>query len=157
MNYFFSTKPVLIFLSAVLMLSITSCGAPSDKTIREDVSRELAKNPDFKSITSDVKDGVVTLTGDCKTGGCDSSAAVQVKQVKGVKSIENNIHKNLTTDLTLRTSVQSIISKYAGVQADVAAGVIVLRGTIEKNQVEPLMIELQALKPKKLDNQLAVK
>ena len=61
------------------------------------------------------------------------------------------------TDLTLRTSVQSIVTKYAGVQAEVASGEVVLRGTISRDLLEPLMTELKALNAKKIDNQLAIK
>jgi hypothetical protein len=60
------------------------------------------------------------------------------------------------TDLTLRTSVQTIISKYQGVQADVVAGVVILRGTIQRDQLQPLMNELSSLSAKKIDNELAV-
>ncbi|QJD95420.1 BON domain-containing protein [Mucilaginibacter robiniae] len=121
------------------------------------MTQKLQQNPQFKEIGATVKDGVVTLSGNCENGDCDSLAAQQVKTVGGIKSIDNQIHKQEKTDLTLRTSVQSVVSKYDGVQADVAAGVVVLRGSIDKKDVNSLMTELQVLKPKKLDNQLAVK
>lgn len=147
----------MIWLSASIMLFLSACGSPDDKDIQRNVIQELQNNPELKGITSSVKEGVVTLSGNCQSAGCDSLAETQVKKIDGVKSVNNQMQNEATTDLTLRTSVQSIISRYDGVQADVAAGVVVLRGTIEKKQVDPLMNELQALKPKKLDNQLAVK
>jgi hypothetical protein len=35
--------------------------------------------------------------------------------------------------------------------------VVVLRGSINRNQIQPLMNELTNLQPKKIDNQLAIK
>ncbi len=75
----------------------------------------------------------------------------------GVQKVESNITKDNSTDLTMRTSVQSIITKYPGVQADVAGGVIVLRGTIDRDNLQSLMSDLGTLHPDKIDNQLAVK
>jgi hyperosmotically inducible protein len=97
------------------------------------------------------------LGGTCDTQDCEALAEQKVKALKGVKSIENRVNADRATDLTLRTSVQAIISKYEGVQADVAGGMVVLRGSIDRNQVQPLMNELQALQPRKLDNQLAIR
>ncbi len=147
-----------IFLVAGLLLFTTACShKPKDEDIQANITKQLKESPDYKSINVSVKDGVVTLSGRCLGQGCDSLIENQVKGVDGVESIKNNIQKDVATDLTLRTSVQSIISKYEGVQADVAAGVVVLRGSIDKKQLQPMMNELEALKPKKLDNQLALK
>ena len=42
-------------------------------------------------------------------------------------------------------------------QADVAAGVIVLRGNINRDNLQFLMSDLSILHPQKIDNQLVVK
>jgi hypothetical protein len=55
----------------------------------------------------------------------------------------------------MRTSLQSILSNIPGVQADVTFGVIVLRGTIDRD-LQPLMSDLTKLNPEKIDNQLSV-
>jgi hyperosmotically inducible protein len=149
---------VYLFLITVILLFATACShQPKDEDIQAKITKQLQENADYKNINDSVKDGVVTLSGKCQGQGCDSLIENQVNGIAGVKSIINNIQKDDVTDLTLRTSVQSIISKYDGVQADVAAGVVVLRGSIDKKQVQPLMNELEVLKPKKLDNQLALK
>ncbi|MFD0795407.1 BON domain-containing protein [Mucilaginibacter litoreus] len=151
-------KPTGLMLFIGLLFFATACNhQPKDEDIQASVTKQLQDNPDFQDITASVKDGVLTLEGKCQSQNCDSLVESQVKSVDGVKSIENNIEKDDTTDLTLRTSVQDIISKYDGVQADVAAGVVVLRGSIDKKLVQPLMNELQMLNPKKLDNQLVLK
>ena len=151
-------KIFLPFLLIGLMFFASTCtNQPNDEEIQASANKQLQENPAYKDITASVKDGVLTLEGICKTADCDSLVANELKGLEGVKRIENKIKMDLATDLTLRTSVQAIISKYEGVQADVAAGVVVLRGSIDKKLVNPLMNELKALKPKKLDNQLALK
>ena len=138
---------------------------PSDEQIQKNVSDRLSpsandnnNNRGFSKIQAITSQGVVTLTGECQGENCADSAATLVRNIEGVKNVVNNIQEIATeTDFTLRTSVQSIISKYEGVQADVAAGIVVLRGEIQRAQLQPLMNELSALRPKKIDNQLAVK
>lgn len=156
-NYNLKKVSLPVLLTGLMFLAYACSHQPKDDEILTSANKQLQENPAFSDITASVKDGVLTLTGVCGSANCDSLAADGLKGLEGVKSIENKIQIHLETDLTLRTSVQSIISKYEGVQADVASGVVVLRGSIDKKLVEPLMTELKALKPKKLDNQLALK
>lgn len=139
---------------------------PSDEEINKNIADKLSSNTNnnidnnkrFSKIQAETSEGVVTLNGECEGQNCADSAATIVRNIEGVKEVVNNIKETAPdTDFTLRTSVQTIISKYTGVQADVAAGVVVLRGEIERSQLQPLMNELGALNPKKIDNQLAVK
>ncbi|HUC81204.1 MAG TPA: BON domain-containing protein [Flavisolibacter sp.] len=152
-------------LTAVLLLvtgiCFTACGSRSDEEIKKDISSRLAGNAagglHYANVQADVKEGVVTLTGQCEGENCVDSLSTRLNEVDGVKEVKNNVTMaDMQTDYTLRTSVQAIISKYQGVQADVAGGVVVLRGTIARDQVQPLMNELSTLKAKKLDNQLAI-
>jgi hyperosmotically inducible periplasmic protein len=159
-NFMHSKLRWIILLSAVA--SFTSCGNRSDEEIQQDITNRLSKNNangklNYGNVQATVKDGILTLTGQCEGDNCVDSLSEQVKTVDGIKEVKNNVTMtDAATDLTLRTSVQSIISKYQGVEADVAGGVIVLRGTIQRDQVQPLMNELSTLKAKKLDNQLAI-
>ncbi len=154
MKYLGIRQAVRIFFVAATSAVVLSCGGPNDKDIQENVNKKLQEN--HQGVNAAVADGVVTLTGTCEGENCAAQAEQQVAEIKGVQSVQNNIKANTGTDLTLRTSVQAIIAKYQGVQADVAAGNVVLRGTISRDQVQPLMNELQALQPKRIDNQLAV-
>ena len=136
----------------------------SDEQIQKSISDKLHTNSNsnsnqrFAKVEAVTKEGAVILNGECQGINCADSAAALVRNIEGVKEVVNNIREvAIETDFTLRTSVQTIVSKYEGVQADVAAGVVVLRGQIQRAQIQPLMNELSALNPKKIDNQLAVK
>ena len=143
---------------ALLCFTAVSCGnKPNDKEIQDNVTRMLKENINYASVNSTVKNGTVTLTGMCKGDNCAADIEKNIKDVNGVQKVENNITKDTSTDLTMRTSVQSILTKYPGVQADVTNGVIVLRGTIDGVNLQSLMSELSSLHPDKIDNQLLVK
>lgn len=123
---------------------MVSCNdRPSDEDIQDNVIKQLKDNKNYAGVNSTIKDGVVTLTGIC-----EGDIEKNIKDVSGVQIVENNIAKDNSTDLTLRTSVQSIVTKYPGVQADVAAGVVVLRGNIDRDNLQSLMSDLDLLHPK---------
>jgi osmotically-inducible protein OsmY len=146
-------------LSSVLLACVVfleACGGNrSDDAILKDVNDSLQTRD--SGVTAKVDDGTVQLSGECEGENCADSLAAMVRGINGVKEVQNGVKGVAAkTDLTLRTSVQTIISKYQGVQADVVAGVVILRGTIQRDQLQPLMNELSSLSAKKIDNELAV-
>lgn len=155
----------ILILASLVWILIAACkNNPSDTQIQQTVSEKLSPNGEnnsyqgFAKVQAATNEGVVTLTGECEGSNCADSAASLVRNIDGVKDVVNNVKEIAAeTDLTLRTSIQAVISKYEGVQADVAGGVVVLRGQIQREQLQPLMNELSVLNPKKIDNQLAVK
>ncbi len=150
----------LLFLITTFLFSyqFVSCkSAPTDEQIKNNVTDSLQVNDNTKAINVTVADGVVALSGECKGENCATNAEDKVKNMDGVKQVNNTVTMmRENTDLTLRTKVQSVLTNYEGVQADVANGVIVLRGTLNRSQLQPLMTELNALSPIKIDNELAI-
>ncbi len=143
---------------AIVLIPLLSCNShPDEQEIQDHVTQQLQANKDYTGVKSTVKDGIVTLTGTCVGANCAADIAQNIKGINGVQKVENNITRDNSTDLTMRTSVQSILIKYPGVQADVAAGVIVLRGSIARDSLHSLMTDLGLLHPKKIDNQMVVK
>lgn len=149
-------------------VQLTSCKSnQTDSEIQQAVNEKLAKNEESKGLNATVKNGVVTLTGECPTEECRKDCFDAVKNVNGVKDVENNIRVasisdapapvEVSSDATLTTSVNDIVKKYDGVNAEVKDGVITLRGEIKRDNLQPLIISLNELKPKKVDNQLAIK
>jgi len=63
----------------------------------------------------------------------------------------------ISSDETLRNSVADVIKAYDGVQADVKDGVVTLRGNIKQDDLQSLIMKVQELKPKKVENQLVIK
>ena len=64
-----------------------------DSTIQAAIDKKISDNPDISTlgITATVIDGKVTLLGTVKTDALKSQIERMVKQVKGVKSVDNQI------------------------------------------------------------------
>ena len=77
-----------------------------------------------------------------------------------MKKVVNNITVvpvAINPDQELTSGVQRITARYGGVQADVSDGIITLRGQLKRDSLQQLMMDLNALRPKKIENQLVLK
>lgn len=157
---------VTVFILASFTL-ISCKGKQTDAEIQSSIDEKIAGNAEMKGLNAMVSNGVVTLTGECATEKCRMDCGDAVKNVKGVKNVENNIlvasaptppaPVEISADETLRNSVNNILNNYKGVEADINDGVITLRGDIKRSNLQDLMISLNELKPKKVENQLVIK
>jgi hyperosmotically inducible periplasmic protein len=149
-----------------LSAAFVSCGGGnSDANIQTEVNKKLADEAG-SGITASVNNGVVTLNGTCKDEACREKCAGEAKEVKGVKSVVNNITVaapqesapvEITADAQLQEAVNNVVKEYKNVKAEVKDGVITLRGDIERSKLQGLMVALNSLKPKKVENQLVIK
>src|SRR5688500_4815783 len=159
-----------LFLTILAFSSVTliSCkGKQTDAEIQNSINEKIASNDEMKGLTATVNNGVVSLSGECPTEECRKDCAEQVQKINGVKNVENNIRVasvtappapvEVTADATLKSSVDDIVKKYDGVQADVNDGVVTLRGEIKRANLQDLIISLNELKPRKVENQLVIK
>jgi osmotically-inducible protein OsmY len=149
----------------ILFVSLMACNSkPKDADVKAAVDKSIAAVPYLSGIYTDVKDGVVTLSGQVKGDAEKLGAEAAVKGVKGVKSVVNNITiapppaapVEITADDPLKASVDNTIKAYPGVAATVKDGVITLTGQIKKADLQNLMKALNTLKPKKIENQLTI-
>ena len=62
----------------------------------------------------------------------------------------------INPDDQLRTGVAAVTATYPGVTADVKDGVITLRGTVKRDDLQAIIMKVQELKPKKVENQLVI-
>ena len=149
------------FFCAATSLGISSCKQKTtDTDIQSSVSAKLPSG-----VNSSVNDGVVTLTGECRDEPCKTTAEQAAKDVKGVKSVVNNITVvvigsqpvEISSDETLRNTVSEAIRSYQSVKADVKDGVVTLTGEVKRSDLQNLIAKVNELKPKKVDNKLVIK
>lgn len=150
------------FLLALAIFGTTSCKSKNrDGDIQTAINTKTQSDPNLAGVSATVADGTVTLTGNCADENCRSNAEKTVKDIDGVKKVVNNIQVaqvQVTDDTPLRSSAEQVISKYEGVQVDVNDGIVTLRGTItDRDKLQQLMMDLNALHPKRIDNQLVIK
>ena len=149
-------------LLALTVMSFTACkGKNKDGEIQTAFNSKVQSDPNLAGVTASVVDGTVTLTGSCANEDCRTNAEKTVKDIDGVKKVVNNIQiaqVQVTDDAPLRSSTEKVTANYSGVQADVSGGVITLRGTIDdRDKLQQLMMDLNALRPQRIDNQLVIK
>jgi len=153
---------VWVLLIAAFSFVLPACkGKNKDASIQTAFNSKTQSDPNLAGVSSTVVEGTVTLTGTCADENCRTNAEKTVKDIDGVKKVVNNIQVaqvQVTDDAPLRSSVEQTIDDYDGVQADVNNGVITLRGTVEnREKLQQLMMDLNALRPQRVDNQLVIK
>jgi hyperosmotically inducible periplasmic protein len=152
---------LLGWIMVLTMITATSCKSKNrDGDIQTSFITKVQNDPNLAGVSATVNEGTVTLTGTCGDENCRNNAERSVKEIDGVKKVVNNIQVaqvRVTDDNNLRTSAEQVTRNYKGVQADVNGGVITLRGSIDnREKLQQLMMELNALSPQRIDNQLVI-
>jgi hyperosmotically inducible periplasmic protein len=155
---------MVIALSLIIPGILVSSCKEKDSKIQAAVETSL-KNSGMPEISASVKDGVATLTGECKNDADKAAVESMVAKVNGVKQVVNNCTVAappptpvvIAADDPLSKGVTDAIKDYPGVKADVKDGIVTLTGDIKRAELQKLMATLHTLKPKKIDNKLTIK
>ncbi len=158
---------VLMAIAIVTTTGFISC-KPKDADVQAAVETKLKTKPDMANASVDVKDGVATISGECKDETCKADCEKMAQGVKGVKSVVNNLSIAappapptaavvVSPDETLSRAVMDATKDFATVKADVKDGVITLTGNIKKTDLQKLMMTLNSLKPQRIENKLTLK
>lgn len=140
---------------------------PSDEKIAEAVKAKVATiSP---SVTSSVKDGVVTLSGEVPDEAAKAAVVSAIQGEKGVKEIVNNLTVPpppppptpavvINPDDVLRSGIDSTFKAkgITGVAAAVSNGEVTLTGNVKKSDLQKVMQAANEMKPKKVVNQLVI-
>jgi osmotically-inducible protein OsmY len=157
-----------------LLLLVAAAGAcrrgPDDAALTAAVRAKLGADPQLAAqvINVETKEGVVTLGGTVTAQGDRTSAESLARGVEGVKSVTNNLTVRapvavatpvINPDTQLRSAVEANFTKYnlSGITADVAEGVVTLKGTITRAKLQDAIKAANEAKPKKVNNQLTIK
>lgn len=161
-------KKAFLKFAAVACLSVsisfTACkSGPKDSDIQDNFNAKLRENPQLRTVTATVERGVITLTGPCPDEACRTSAEQAAREIEGVKNVVNKISVSETApvvisdDGTLQKAVDEIVKRHDGVEAQVQNGEVTLRGSIERDKLQQLMMDLSSANAKKINNQLTIK
>ena len=150
--------PALLFV-----VSTTSCNSKtSDADVKTAVDNAIAANAGPSTVSTSVNDGVVTLSGEVKDEATKTAAETAARGVNGVKSVTNNLSVTpppvvITADDPLKASIDNTVKAYPGVSASIQDGIVTLTGEIKRADLQKLMMELNTLKPKSIENKLTIK
>lgn len=150
-------------LAAVALLLVTglsSCKKKmKDADIQAAIEKVLMADPDMGKTTVTVKDGVATLTGECKDEACKAKCETAVKAIEGVTSVVNNCTIAPPPEAVvppvadkLAQAITDALKDYPTVKSELKDGVLTLTGEIQKTSLQKLMQALNALRPMGLKN-----
>ena len=156
-------KRILALIAIVaLSFSLPSCKGKSDAELKTAAEAALQANPDLNGVMVDVKDGVATISGEVKDPASQAAAESAVKNVEGIKSVENltspapppapEAPVTVSPDDSLTSAVKDAIKDHPTVSASVSGGVVTLSGNIAKDDLKILMQKVQSVKPKRVDS-----
>lgn len=147
-----------VSLIALLALAIgfTSCKKKvKDADIKAAIETALKADPMAVKTMVDVKDGIATITGECKDDACKSHCYDLVTAIKGVKSVVNNctvaplpMPVVNADDEALTKGLADALKDQSGLQYAIKEGKIVLMGQISKAKWMILKPTLDKLKAK---------
>jgi hyperosmotically inducible protein len=157
-----------LFMVVALLTFVTGC-KPSDEAISAAVTEALKANPSLSVVDADVKDGVVTLTGEVDEDVVKSSAESIVAAVKGVKSVNNSLTvkpKGPTPEELAKAADEALFNKVTanfatykveGITATVKDGVVTLTGDIKRSNLQNAMKAAMESGATKVENQMTIK
>lgn len=154
-----------LFLFAFTSLLFVSC-KPKDSDFQTKIEQSLNASPETSGVTVDVKDGTATLNGEVKDQEAREKAGRAARDVNGIKNVENHITVTpavveapvqINSDNTLTQGVKDATKDFPTVTANVNDGVIVLTGSIKRSDLQNLMMSLNTLNAKKIENNLTIK
>ncbi len=152
---------LLMAVAITVAIGFTSC-SPKDGDIQTAIETKLKAKPDMTGTTVDVKDGVATIAGECKDDACKADCEKITQEVKGVKSVINNLTitapppppvtapDSMTTVLDEATQqrVKDGLKDINGVTVEFSGDKAVLTGEVTKANRRKIMQILAAAKVK---------
>jgi hypothetical protein len=149
------TKLLMMVAVSATMLFV-SC-KPKDADVKAAVEKALKADPMMMNTMVDVKDGVVTMSGECKDDACKALCEKTVGAIKGVKSVVNNCtvmpppppapaSLSTTIDAAKMQQVKDGLKDMPGVKVEFVGDKAVLTGAVTDKQRLTIMQLLAAAK-----------
>jgi osmotically-inducible protein OsmY len=154
-------KTLGLALAAVMFLAACK---PSDAAITESVKSKIAAVAE--GVAVDVKEGVVTLTGEVKDDATKAAVEAALSGIKGVKSVVNSLTLPppppppvvINPDDLLKKAVDStfMAKGITGITAAISNGEVTLTGDVKKADQQKVMQAVMESKPRKVNNQMKI-
>lgn len=150
----------------IMAMAFTGCKSkPKDADLKAAIETALQAKPTASGTTVTVDKGIATLNGEVADEASKEDLGKTTAGIMGVKSVINNLSitsaaapVTIAMDDPLAAAVKDATKDFPTVTTTVSDGIITLKGEIQKANLQKLMMALQALKPKKVDNtQLVIK
>ncbi len=154
-------------VALLLMLGTTSCKKKlKDADIQAAIETVFKADADMSNSMVSVKDGVATITGECKDEACKTKCEDAVKKIEGVKSVVNNCTVAPVVAIVppvtdqLQQAIADALKDFPTVKSELKDGVLTLTGEVAKTSLQKMMMGLNTLKAmglKKIESASLVK
>jgi len=149
-----------VVVTSFLIFVLLGCSQKkTDTAVKADLLTKAKSEKDFAGVRFIVENGVVTISGECPSEKSKSTVESTVKGVYGVKNVINTITIApvvIGTDHLLKQGVDSVLKKYATVQAIVQDSIITLEGKLDNKEAQQLTTAIQSLKPRAVEMKMTV-
>ncbi|MFR0677823.1 BON domain-containing protein [Dysgonomonas sp.] len=162
-------KKILFIITCILIsgMAMQSC-KQSDGNLKKEVDKEIAERYN-STISTSVKDGVVTLTGTVESEQEKTSIQSDVEAVGHVKTVVNNISVNdsniipeepvINSGDTIKSTIESKLETegFKDVKVDIHNGDVVLSGDLKRSDLTKVMQIVNESSSGKVTNNLKLK
>ncbi len=161
-------KTFAIYLCGLLtILSLYSCGS-NDQKLQNEVNAVLTSS--YPGVIGSVKNGVATLSGHVSSENARIVAEQDVKNIKHIRSVVNNIEyipvPSSTSSTSIHVNSDNVISQtitdelrsagYNNITVEVMNGEVTLSGNVNQADLQRVMQIANEAQPRKVNNRLNV-
>jgi hypothetical protein len=133
----------------LVLLAASSCNSYyCDRQIKQDITAKAKNDVNFAGLQFTVKEGEVRLFGNCPTQRCLIEVNTTLNSIHVIKKITNEAGiapVTLNSSYGKKLQVDSVLSGYPAVWAEVSDTAVVLRGSIEDKEAPKLLKTISLL------------
>jgi hyperosmotically inducible protein len=145
------TLPLITVITLLMSIVNTGCKSKSkDAEIKAAVEKRLKEDPATAKIMVDVKDSVVTLSGECLNESKKEDLTRVTETISYVKSVINNctVLDSTMTDTEMNNQIWKITENITTIKIAADSGIIHVAGNLRKGEWDSLKTSLDKLHPK---------
>ncbi|RYY16852.1 MAG: BON domain-containing protein [Chitinophagaceae bacterium] len=135
-----SYVPVVLICLALLLMSCSQ--HTIDREIKSDIATKAKSETCFAGINYIVANGRVHLSGTYPTDACRQKIISKIQGIAGVSEIDNRMVPGevvLNQDYELKLRLDSVLSRYPSVMAQLSGNNIYLRGNLPSAEAKKLI------------------
>jgi osmotically-inducible protein OsmY len=144
----------------MIIASIIACNPyERDRQIKIDISAKAKNDVNFAGVNFTVKNGIVTLSGNCPTSKSQAEVNQALKTIHILDSINDKIKISpvtLGSSLAMKRSVDSVLANYPAVNAAVTDTSVVLMGSLKSKESTKLMDDINKINTGTTVNRLTI-
>ena len=164
---------LLMTLGISAIIGFIGCSTPTDADIKAEIELKLKSKPEMSGTIVDVKNGIITLTGECKDDICKIDCEKIAQEVEGVKTVINHLAIAEApppplsplppatlipvVDSVTQLQVKDDLKKFKGITIEFEGEKAVLTGKVTKSEKKEIMQILSTAEVKSDVSKLIVK